>query len=412
MQKEILNQKTDAILSKLGGKDKQLMPMHSDHSLDESLFQERSDNEDVNYAEEDGVEIASEVINQNPQQKITRSDLLAEGRNSLNAHESQNIPDFLRPSRMVKVFDLNEVQEAHAKICDEERECSQIATKRLKKIIQTGNYRKIPEIDFDSLSSSLMELEEEMPNFAPVIAQLKQELALAFTGPNEDFHISCICMNGVPGIGKTRFCEEVAKILSCGVKKISMGALSANFEIVGSSKTWGSAQEGCIARTLIDSDVACPVILLDEIDKISGDHRFSPVPIFLDLLEPDSAAKFEDRFLDIQMDASKIIFLATSNEHWKIPAPLKSRMLMVDIVPPSFDQRVKIMKRNIEGMARNRGLSCSDDEIMKLAKLDIDLREAQKIIAAMVGRSILNKQKEIRFEGMLSSKKSFKMGFV
>ena len=85
---------------------------------------------------------------------------------------------------------------------------------------------------------------------------------------------------------------------------------------------------------------------------------------------------------------------------------------MVDIVPPSFDQRVKIMKRNVERMARNRGLSCSDDEIMKLAKLDIDQREAQKIIAAMVGRSILNKQKEIRFEGMLSSKKSFKMGFV
>jgi len=207
-----------------------------------------------------------------------------------------------------------------------------------------GSAASVPDKLLEEIVVGLRTLKIGMPNFAEVIDMLVAELALALSGPTEDFRVSAICMNGVPGIGKTRFAREVSCVLDVGFEAVSMGA-SAGFELAGVPAGYGNSSAGRIWRLLADGDSACPVVLLDEVDKMGRDERYPNLPTVLDLLEVDSARSFRDEALEARFDTSKIIVLLTANDVDAIPAPLQSRVRMIEIDLPTQEQRREIAGR-------------------------------------------------------------------
>jgi ATP-dependent Lon protease len=96
--------------------------------------------------------------------------------------------------------------------------------------------------------------------------------------------------------------------------------------LTGASAGWHNARPGKVAQTLIEGEFANPVIVLDEVDKAGGDHRYDPMGALYTLLERDTAARFKDEFIDVDMDASHILWVATANDETAIPEPVLNRM--------------------------------------------------------------------------------------
>jgi ATP-dependent Lon protease len=172
---------------------------------------------------------------------------------------------------------------------------------------------------------SVDDLYEVSPNFGEVIDDLKKFLALAVSG-NEAVHFTPILLIGEPGLGKTYFARRLSDALATGFAFVSMNSLTAGWVLTGASAGWHNARPGKVAQTLIEGDFANPVIVLDEVDKSGGDHRYDPMGALYTLLERDTAAKFKDEFIDVDMDASHILWIATANDETAIPEPVLNRM--------------------------------------------------------------------------------------
>ena len=176
-----------------------------------------------------------------------------------------------------------------------------------------------------SSPSSVDDLYDVSPNFAEVIDDLKKYLALAVSG-NEAVHFTPMLLIGEPGLGKTYFAKKLADMLATGFEFVSMNSLTAGWVLTGASAGWHNARPGKVAQTLIDGDFANPVIVLDEVDKAGGDHRYDPMGALYTLLEHDTAVRFKDEFIDVDMDASHILWVATANDETAIPEPVLNRM--------------------------------------------------------------------------------------
>ena len=99
-----------------------------------------------------------------------------------------------------------------------------------------------------------------------------------------------------------------------------MSSLTAGWVLTGASAQWHNARPGKVAQTLIEGEYANPVVVLDEVDKSGGDHRYDPMGALYSLLERDTAASFKDEFIDVDMDASHILWIATANDERRSPS--------------------------------------------------------------------------------------------
>jgi ATP-dependent Lon protease len=116
-----------------------------------------------------------------------------------------------------------------------------------------------------------------------------------------------------------------------------MSSLTAGWVLTGASAQWHNARPGKVAHTLIEGDYANPVVVLDEVDKAGGDSRYDPMGALYTLLEPDTACHFKDEFIDVDMDASHILWIATANDETTIPEPILNRMNVYSIERPDAD---------------------------------------------------------------------------
>ena len=146
-----------------------------------------------------------------------------------------------------------------------------------------------------------------------------------------------ILLLGEPGLGKTHFAKKLAHALGTGFEFVSMNSLTAGWVLTGASAQWHNARPGKVAQTLIEGDYANPVVVLDEVDKSGGDHRYDPMGALYTLLERDTAPHFKDEFIDVDMDASHILWVATANDESAIPEPILNRMNVYAIERPDAD---------------------------------------------------------------------------
>lgn len=184
-----------------------------------------------------------------------------------------------------------------------------------------------------SSPDALDSLYDSCPNFDAVIDDLKRSLALAVCG-NEPVQFTPLLLLGEPGIGKTHFARELARVLGTGYEFVSMSSLTAGWILSGASSQWTNAKPGKVASTLVGGDYANPLMVLDEVDKAGGDARYDPMGALYGLLERDTARAFKDEFIEVEMDASHILWVSTANDESHLPEPILNRMNVHEVPRP------------------------------------------------------------------------------
>ncbi len=224
--------------------------------------------------------------------------------------------------------------------------------------------------DETSVASARKILERDHYGLEKVKERILEFIAVKEMNP--DIKNQIICLVGPPGVGKTSLCSSIATALKRKYVRVSLGGVRDESDIRGHRKTYVAAMPGRIINALIECKTSNPLMVLDEIDKMTSDSRGDPASAMLEVLDGEQNKTFRDHFVEMEVDLSRCMFIATANSLDSIPAPLIDRMEIIELSSYTRIEKFFIAKNHLitkqlkrHGLNK-RMLKISDDAIYAL----------------------------------------------
>ena len=218
---------------------------------------------------------------------------------------------------------------------------------------------------------------------------------IAIKKRSNDMNAPIICLVGPPGVGKTTVASSIAEALNRKFMKISLAGLSDTTELIGHRRTYIASSPGKIITSIIKSGSMNPILLLDEVDKLYKDYRGDPSATLLDILDKNQNSRFQDNYIEEEVDLSKVFFILTANDKSSIPSALLDRLEIIDISGYTELEKIDIAKKYLfKRSILNSGFLVSDIKIDSntLSKLirgytkESGVRELERIINKLIAK--------------------------
>ena len=297
----------------------------------------------------------------------------------------------------VRVFALSAIYEARellgtaASKADGKRDAATLArsSAALDRAARDDGWRSVPWAGPGAVEDPFADFGPEIANFGEVLEHLRMQWTLARRAHcAADTRIDPILLLGPPGVGKSHFAASIADLIGVRMSAFSAGGAQDAMQLCGTDARWSNARTGMVFDALSAGGSAAPVLVVDEVDKLAQEStgsRDTPVNTLLDLLERDSARRYRDMSLQLEMDASRVIVIATANERASISPPLLSRLTEFHIAPPTAEQRRAILESYLGRLAATH--ECPADIALDaasaeaaLATPDLDVRELLRMV--------------------------------
>lgn len=293
----------------------------------------------------------------------------------------------LPAKRKLRVYDPDDLEKLRESKQQSDADVRKRNAALFKELHPKGAWRRVT---YPRHLDAVLALEQTHPHFSEVIRFVADRLALA-KASRRPVGIPPMLLVGPPGVGKTHFCEALAHVLGVPVRRHPMDQAETSSALLGSEVTWGNTRVGLVFEMLAQGDHANPIVILDELDKARGFGRSAdPTAVLHSLLEPVSASRVRDQSVELELDASLITWIATSNYPWQIAPTLRSRMRAFYIRMPDAEQAILVAHAVVAAAIRSAGvrLKQEPDKAFVLALAHLSAREIYQLTGSAIAQAV------------------------